>query len=116
MIAATLGDGGLAGQGKSPGTRAKAVAMLRAELMKAKDYVAKQAGPEDKRPARDLQLEALAQGDHEPERAAPRHGASRRQTSSRRCAWRRSSTSSVVLDGAAESYLSSTRSRPPACR
>ena len=33
--------------------------MLRAELIKAKDYVAKQAGPEDKRPARDLKLEAL---------------------------------------------------------
>ncbi len=33
--------------------------MLRAELIKAKDYVAKMAGPEDKRPARDLKLEAL---------------------------------------------------------
>ena len=58
-VAATLGTGGLAGQGKSPGNRSKAVAMLRAELIKAKDYVAKQAGPEDKRPARDLKLEAL---------------------------------------------------------
>jgi len=58
-VAATLGSGGLAGQGKSPGNRSKAVAMLRAELIKAKDYVAKQAGPEDKRPARDLKLEAL---------------------------------------------------------
>ena len=58
-VAATLGTSGLAGQGKSPGNRSKAVAMLRAELIKAKDYVAKQAGPEDKRPARDLKLEAL---------------------------------------------------------
>lgn len=58
-VAATLGASGLAGQGKSPGNRAKAVAMLRAELIKAKDHVAKQAGPEDKRPARDLKLEAL---------------------------------------------------------
>ncbi len=33
--------------------------MLRAELIKAKEYVAKLAGPEDKRPARDLKLEAL---------------------------------------------------------
>ena len=33
--------------------------MLRAELIKAKDYLAKLAGPEDKRPARDLKLEAL---------------------------------------------------------
>ncbi len=58
-VAATLGTSGLAGQGKSPGNRSKAVAMLRAELIKAKDYVAKLAGPEDKRPARDLKLEAL---------------------------------------------------------
>ena len=33
--------------------------MLRAELVKAKEYVAKLAGPEDKRPARDLRMEAL---------------------------------------------------------
>jgi imidazolonepropionase-like amidohydrolase len=58
-VAATLGANGLAGTGKSPGNRSKAVAMLRAELIKAKDYVAKQTGPEDKRPARDLKLETL---------------------------------------------------------
>jgi len=58
-VAATLGANGLAGTGKSPGNRSKAVAMLRAELIKAKEYVAKQAGPEDKRPARDLKLETL---------------------------------------------------------
>ncbi len=58
-VACTLGADGLGSQGKSPGTRAKAVAMLRAELLKAKDYLAKLAGPEDKRPARDLRLETL---------------------------------------------------------
>jgi imidazolonepropionase-like amidohydrolase len=58
-VAVTLGTGGLAGQGKSPGNRSKAVAMLRAELIKAREYLTKQAGPEDKRPARDLKLEAL---------------------------------------------------------
>lgn len=58
-VAATLGTGGLAGTGKSPGNRSKAVAMLRAELIKAKEYVDKQKGPEDKRPARDLKLETL---------------------------------------------------------
>ena len=58
-VSATLGAGGLAGQGKSPGNRSKAVAMLRAELVKAQDYLKKLAGPEDKRPARDLKLEAL---------------------------------------------------------
>ncbi len=59
MIATTLGEDGLAASGKPPGTRAKAVAVLRAELLKAKEYAVKQAGPEDKRPARDLRLEAL---------------------------------------------------------
>ncbi len=38
MIAVTLGDAALAGQGKSPGTRAKQAAMLRAELIKAGNY------------------------------------------------------------------------------
>lgn len=37
MIAVTLGDAANAGQGKSPGTRAKQVAMLRAELIKAQE-------------------------------------------------------------------------------
>jgi imidazolonepropionase-like amidohydrolase len=59
MVACTLGNDGLGSQGKSPGTRAKAVAMLRAELIKARDYVVKMNGPEDKRPARDLRLETL---------------------------------------------------------
>lgn len=38
MIAVTIGQGALAGQGKSPGTRAKQVSMLRAELIKAGNY------------------------------------------------------------------------------
>jgi len=38
MIAVTIGDAGLAGQGRSPGTRAKQAAMLRAELIKAGNY------------------------------------------------------------------------------
>jgi len=60
MIAATLGNGALAPQGKSPGSRSKMIAMLRAEFIKAKDYLAKQTSAgEDKRPARDLHLEAL---------------------------------------------------------
>ena len=35
MVAVTIGDGGNAGQGRSPGTRAKQAAILRAELIKA---------------------------------------------------------------------------------
>jgi imidazolonepropionase-like amidohydrolase len=38
MIAVTLGGDAIAGQGKSPGTRAKQMAMLRAELIKAQTY------------------------------------------------------------------------------
>jgi imidazolonepropionase-like amidohydrolase len=39
MVAATLGkDGQASEEGKSPGTRAKAIALLRAELIKAQEY------------------------------------------------------------------------------
>jgi imidazolonepropionase-like amidohydrolase len=41
MIAVTLGQSGLAGQGRSPGTRAKQIAMLRAALIKAQESVRK---------------------------------------------------------------------------
>lgn len=59
MTAAALGSAVLSN--KSPGTSAKAVAMLRAELVRAADYVRKQAHKDvTKRPARDLRLEALA--------------------------------------------------------
>jgi imidazolonepropionase-like amidohydrolase len=54
MIAATLGQAARAEQGKAPGTRAKMIAMLRNDLVKASAYVKKQ--PE----TRDLRLEALA--------------------------------------------------------
>lgn len=60
MVAVTLGQAGLAEQGRAPGTRAKAVAMLRSELLKAKDYADKLAGPEDKRPTRELRQDTLA--------------------------------------------------------
>lgn len=63
MIAASLGQAGLGQGGKSPGTRSKEIAMLRAELLKAQDYVAKQkaAGNDpSKAPSRDIRMEALA--------------------------------------------------------
>ena len=66
MVAATLGEGAVVrGSGrKSPGNRSKAIAMLRAELIKAVDYVAKHEAAENdeekEAPARDLRLEALA--------------------------------------------------------
>lgn len=59
MIAATLGNDARAGQGKSPGTRAKMIAMLRAELIKAQEAVKKAADKDKKDTARDLRLEAF---------------------------------------------------------
>lgn len=59
-VAADLASGALK-DGKAPGTRGKAVAMLRAELIKAGDYARKRGdSDESKRPPRDLRLEALA--------------------------------------------------------
>jgi imidazolonepropionase-like amidohydrolase len=53
MIAATLGRDGLGSQGKSPGTRAKSIAMLRAELIKAQENSKKTE------PAKDLRSEIM---------------------------------------------------------
>ncbi|MEY2409644.1 MAG: hypothetical protein QOF48_2314 [Verrucomicrobiota bacterium] len=59
MTAATLGTG--ASSGKGPATASKAVAMLRAELIRTVEYARKRTKADaEKRPARDLHLEALA--------------------------------------------------------
>ena len=70
MVAATLGEGARAETGKSPGTRAKMIAMLREEFIKAQEYSKKREKPatdkdkekdKDKEPpARELRLEILA--------------------------------------------------------
>jgi imidazolonepropionase-like amidohydrolase len=61
MIASTLGTTGLFQGGRSPGTKSKAIAMLRGELIKAQEYAAKwDAAPADKKPERNLHLETLA--------------------------------------------------------
>lgn len=71
MIAATLGEGAVVTEEngrKSPGNRSKAVAMLRSELVAARDYLAGRASPgndeeeedgEENGEGRDLRLEAL---------------------------------------------------------
>ena len=60
MVAATLGNQARA-QGGSPGTRSKMIAMLRGEIIKAQEYVAKlDKAEKGKEPARDLRLEAFA--------------------------------------------------------
>ncbi len=59
MIAVTLGESAREAT-KGPGTRAKMVAMLRTELIKAQEYARKsETAAEDKKPARDLRLEAF---------------------------------------------------------
>jgi imidazolonepropionase-like amidohydrolase len=69
MVAATLGEGAVVEDGngrKSPGNRSKAVAMLRAELVKARAYADKKgteaSGDDEEKepPSRDLRLDALA--------------------------------------------------------
>jgi imidazolonepropionase-like amidohydrolase len=62
-VAATLGMAGQKTDAKSPGTRGKAIAMLRAELIKTREYLDKQkraadAGEKGEPPPRDLRLEA----------------------------------------------------------
>ena len=69
MIAATLGEGAVVPEGngrKSPGNRSKVVAMLRAELVAARDYLAGRDSPggddengDENGDGRDLRLEAL---------------------------------------------------------
>ncbi|MCB9898878.1 MAG: amidohydrolase family protein [Planctomycetes bacterium] len=62
MVAATLGpDATAKGDGKSPGTRTKVVAVLRQALLDAQAYARKRADDdESKRPERDLRKETLA--------------------------------------------------------
>jgi len=60
-ISATLGEGATSHGRKSPGNRSKAVAMLREQLIKAREYAEKQANSEaGEGPSRDLALDALA--------------------------------------------------------
>lgn len=59
MVCVTLGANGLADAGRAPGTRSKEIAMLRAELIRAREYAAKMSVPEDRRPPRDLKLDVL---------------------------------------------------------
>ena len=60
MVASTLGDSARGTDGKSPGNRAKMVAMLRGELVAAQEYSKKkQTAEKDKEPARSLKLEML---------------------------------------------------------
>jgi imidazolonepropionase-like amidohydrolase len=60
MIAATVGEAAKGEEGKSPGSRPKMIAMLRAELVKAQEYTRKRATAEKgKEPERSLKTEAF---------------------------------------------------------
>lgn len=59
-VVVTLGNSGLAGAGKSPGTRAKAIAMLRAELIKAQEASKK---PDAARDVRSVAMASVIKGE-----------------------------------------------------
>lgn len=112
MVAATLGEGAVVGEQngrKSPGNRSKAVAMLRSELVAARDYLAGRAssngGKDDNGEGngRNLRLEALGRV---LERDVPLLVTAHRHNdivTALRIA--EEFDIELVLDGAAESYL-----------
>jgi imidazolonepropionase-like amidohydrolase len=105
MVAATLGRGGqTTEEGKSPGTRAKAIALLRAELVKAQEYEKKkEAAEKGKEPERSLRLDVLgAVLRREVPLLVTVHRASDIVTALRVAD---EFKLRVVLDGAAEAYL-----------
>lgn len=61
-VACTLGEGaGNAGGKGAPGNRSKAAAIMRGALVAAAEYDRRRQGDGDKKPARDLRMEVLAQ-------------------------------------------------------
>ena len=110
MIAATFGDAAQGEGGKSPGTRSKAIAMLRGELLKAQAYQKKKAlKDETKRPDPSLELDALARvldGTTPLLITAQRH-----QDIDAALRLREEFGFRLVLDGAAEGYLLADRIR-----
>ncbi len=102
-LAITLGSG-ISNEFSKPGTRAKAVSMLRQELIKAREYAEKRASDdESKRPARNLQMEALADMlEGKIHALVTAHKASDIMTALR---LQEEFGFSLWLDGAAEAYL-----------
>ena len=104
MVAVTLGSAGMGQSGKSPGTRAKQISMLRSEFFKAQEYDTKRSSAkEDQRGARDLHLEVLV-------RVLKREipllvNAQRAQDIINALRLAKEFNLRIVLDGAAESYL-----------
>jgi imidazolonepropionase-like amidohydrolase len=104
MIAVTLGDGAREAGNKAPGTRAKMIAMLRTELVRTQEYLRKrESAAEDKKPARDLRLEAFGRVlRREIPLMVTVHRANDIMSALRVA---KEFNIRIVLDGAAESYL-----------
>ena len=102
-VAFTLGSS-VSSRFESPGTRAKGVAMLRSELVKAQRYLAKiEESETDKQPDRDLRLEALgAVLRGEVPALVTAHAATEIMTALR---LQQEFGFDLILDGAAEAYL-----------
>jgi imidazolonepropionase-like amidohydrolase len=102
MIAMTLGNG-VSQNFKSPGTNAKGIAMLRQQFIKAQEYAGKTGGEEEDAPARDLEMEILANVlNGEVTALITAHTASDIMSALR---LRQEFGFEMVLDGAAEAYL-----------
>ena len=100
MLAVTLGPG-IRSNFNTPGTRSKAVAMLRQELIRAQDYAHKRAAGEQQ--TRDLKMEILADLlDGEIRAMVSAHTASDIVTALR---VQREFGFPMVLEGASEAYL-----------
>jgi imidazolonepropionase-like amidohydrolase len=103
MLAATLAESALTEEeGKSPGTRGKAVAMLRRRLIAAQEYLGKRASA-DEETGRDLALESLGrvlEGEIPLLLTAERH-----QDIASALRLQREFGFRLVLDSGAESYL-----------
>jgi len=103
MVSVTLGDSSKEPT-KGPGSRAKQVALLRAELIKAQEYAGKrETASDDKKPGRDLRLDELV-------RVLKREiplliTAQRSQDIISAIRVAKEFNLKLVLDGAAEAYL-----------
>jgi len=104
MVASTLGSSGFGRGGKSPGTRAKSLAMLREHLLKAQRHLKKRTeAKEDEKPDTNLRLDAMAavlEGSVPLLVTARRH-----QDIAAALRLQREFNFPLILDGASEAYL-----------
>jgi imidazolonepropionase-like amidohydrolase len=103
MVAMTLGPEVSAAFNGRPGTRAKGMALIRQELVKAQDYRTRRAAGGERAPNRDLRMEILGRVlDREVRALITAHRVSEILAALR---LQREFGFDLVLDGAAEAYL-----------